>query len=222
MSTGTLARGSAAMVFLAVAAGCSSSTKQVAVATSASPATGATASTTTATTAAAGASTTAAAASTTKGSSAGVYTVPGTKLSVMFPASPKVTDTPLALPDGTSIPTHQAAYDAPDGALFEIISYQLPAARLSGDPKQIVADSEAGAVLQTKGTVITDSAIDVAGNPGRDFTESVTSGNAKGKLRGRIVLTDGKVQTQLLYIAAEVTFDDAAAEAFMTSTSVGG
>jgi hypothetical protein len=221
MSTVTIARGSAAMVFLAFAAGCgSSSTEQVAVVTSAGAATSTTASSTAAATATTIASTTLS--STTASSSAGAYAVPGTKLSVTFPGAPKITDAPLSLPDGTSIPTHQATYDAPDGALYESISYQLPAARLGGDPKQIVADSEAGAVQQTKGTLITDSAIDLAGNPGRDFTESVTSGTARGKLRGRLLLTDGSVQTQLLYIAAATTFDDAAAGAFMTSISVGG
>ena len=183
-------------------------TTRVPAPTTAVPKTATTAATATATTTSVVAST---------ATAAGVeYRSEAEGLSAVFPSKPDEGKLPIPLPNGGSIEA-VLVQAKKGGAAYLLSSLVLPASRTaSATPAEILADSQAGAVANTNGTVVSERDVDVFGNPGREFVARVTDNGLPGRYRSRIVLVGGK-QIQLVYVAGEPDYSDADAEAFLTS-----
>ena len=134
----------------------------------------------------------------------------------MFPNKPDEGKLPIALPDGSSVEA-VLVQTKKGGAAYLLSTIALPAVRTaSATPAQILADSQAGAVKNTNGTVVSERVIDVFGNPGREFVATVSDNGQPGRYRSRIVLV-GVKQIQLIYVAGEADYSDADADVFLTS-----
>ena len=150
-----------------------------------------------------------------------LYTLARHSVSVHFPGRPDERPLAVKLPDGSTIDATVASYQEGEEAVV-LTAAVLPAARLaSATPAQILADSQAGSLAQTKGTLVSEQEIVVAGNPAREFVAKVVQGAQTGRVRTRVLVV-GDRQIQLVYAASEAAYVEADAEGFFSSLVLTG
>jgi hypothetical protein len=123
---------------------------------------------------------------------------------------------PVKLPTGGSITATLVQVQKGEG-VFLLTAATLPAERIaSASAAQILADSQAGSLANTGGTLVTEKEITVGGFPGRDFLAKATANGQQGRVRTRVVLVKDK-QFQLVYAAADTGYSESDAESFVAS-----
>ena len=103
------------------------------------------------------------------------YTSTDGRFSVLFPGTPKLEAQPIHLKNGETTTLYEFEFSADDDKASYIVMYNDYAADvIAGAPDALLQRTEAGAVVGK--TLLTETAIDLHGVPGRAYTAKDSDG----------------------------------------------
>jgi hypothetical protein len=95
---------------------------------------------------------------------------------VQFPSTPTKSSEPITLPDGSSVSLH--VFSVEDSSVAYIVMYNdFPSSYIDDDRQTFLKEMVDAMAKGTDGTLDSDSAIDLNGDPGRSF--SLTTGKGE-------------------------------------------
>jgi hypothetical protein len=104
------------------------------------------------------------------------YTSSSGRFSVQFPSTPTKSSEPITLPDGSSVSLH--VFSVEDSSVAYIVMYNdFPSSYIDDDRQTFLKEMVDAMAKGTDGTLDSDSAIDLNGDPGRSF--SLTTGKGE-------------------------------------------